>query len=78
QAQEGPDLWSERRLAYVAITRAEQRCILLDIPHPKFGTHSQFITEACAPIEGQPRGEGAVTKMGQEVRTLLDMWPEDY
>lgn len=70
-ASEGPDLWSERRLAYVAITRAEDRCVLLDIPHPKFGVRSQFIGEACAPIEGERRGEDEVTKMGSA------KWPDE-
>jgi len=76
-AEEGPDLWSERRLAYVAITRAEQRCILLDIPHPKFGTHSQFITEACAPLDDSDE-EGAMPKLGQEIREILAQWPEEF
>jgi DNA helicase-2/ATP-dependent DNA helicase PcrA len=48
-AGEGPDLWGERRLAYVAITRAENRCTLLDIPHPTLGISSQFLYEACIP-----------------------------
>ena len=61
-AKDTPDLHSERRLAYVAITRAEQRCVLLDIPHPKFGTHSQFLTEACVPVEGLPAGTEAAPK----------------
>jgi len=51
-AVDGPELASERRLAYVAITRAEQRCVVLNIPHPKFATTSQFISEACIPMEG--------------------------
>ena len=61
-ADDTPDLHSERRLAYVAITRAEQRCVLLDIPHPKFETHSQFLQEACVPTEGLPAGAEAVPK----------------
>jgi len=56
---EGPDLWSERRLAYVAITRAEQHCTILDIPNPKFGIRSQFIQEACIREEGEPADAGA-------------------
>lgn len=50
-AKEDHNLWSERRLAYVAVTRAEDRCVILDIPHPKFKTRSQFIKELCAPLE---------------------------
>jgi hypothetical protein len=65
-AAEGPDLWSERRLAYVAVTRAEQRCVILDIPHPTHGTHSQFIDEACIPIEGMTPKDG-VPKVGNRV-----------
>ena len=50
-------LASERRLAYVAITRAEQKAILFDIPHPKLTDNgrpirSQFFNEACIPHEG--------------------------
>jgi len=50
-------LASERRLAYVAITRAEQRAVLFDIPHPKMTDNgrpirSQFFDEACIPREG--------------------------
>jgi superfamily I DNA/RNA helicase len=69
-AQEGPDLWSERRLAYVAITRAEQRCVLLDIPHPSlkdvYGQpiRSQFISETCVPSEGMMNPSLGVPKVG--------------
>ncbi len=64
-APESPDLWSERRLAYVAITRAEQKCVILDIPHPTFGTRSQFIGEACMPTEGTSEEQG-VSKMASD------------
>ena len=51
----------ERRLAYVAITRAEDECVILDIPNPKMDCPpSQFISEACVPFvqqEGVPEGE---------------------
>jgi len=64
KAPEGPDLWDERRLAYVAITRAEQRCVVLNIPNPKTGVTSQFLDEACVQIEGMPAdGEGQVPKL---------------
>lgn len=63
-APESPDLWSERRLAYVAITRAMERCVILDIPSPKFGTHSQFIDEACIPESDEPATAGKVPKVG--------------
>lgn len=51
-------LAEERRLAYVAITRAEQKAVIMDIPHPKlkdssgYPLRSQFIKEACIPSEG--------------------------
>ena len=51
-SSETPELASERRLAYVAITRAEQKAVILDIPHPKHGVHSQFISEGCIPLAG--------------------------
>jgi len=60
KAPEGPALWAERRLAYVAITRAEDRAILMDIPstNPKARVHaSQFFEEACIPIQGISGGE---------------------
>jgi hypothetical protein len=53
-----PALASERRLAYVAITRAEDDCVILDIPHPKLPcAPSQFLDEACIPMGGAPRVE---------------------
>ena len=88
-ASEGPDLWSERRLAYVAITRAEQRCVLLDIPNPKTGLSSQFIDETCIPIEGADQSTGQVPKvsMGPRITPAMirrasqisvpDLWGED-
>ena len=66
-ATEGPELASERRLAYVAITRAEQRCVILSIPHPKLGTTSQFISEACVPFEGADPTKGAVPKVASDL-----------
>ena len=51
ETAEGPDLWNARRLAYVAITRAEDRCVVIDIPNPKFGFSSQFLSEMCVPTE---------------------------
>lgn len=58
-AEENPALWSERRLAYVAITRAEQQCTILDIPHPKMGYRSQFIQEGCVRHEQEIADAGA-------------------
>jgi len=79
-ALESPDLWSERRLAYVAITRAEQRCCVLDIPNPKTGHRSQFLAEACVQPEGMPAdGEGKVPKTAawqparDEIEELMDL-----
>ena len=74
EATDGPDLWSERRLAYVAITRAEDRCVVLDIPHPKFGIRSQFLSEACLPQEQSlteaDKGEMAKTASAWDDLTL--------
>ncbi|MDB4278146.1 ATP-dependent helicase [Deltaproteobacteria bacterium] len=67
KASEAADLYSARRLAYVAITRAEDRCVILDIPHPSLKDengrplHSQFIDEACMPIEGLPADEDSAS-----------------
>lgn len=65
-AEDGPALASERRLAYVAITRAEQRCVILDIPHPTLGTRSQFVGEACIPVEGSDASRGAIPKLASD------------
>jgi superfamily I DNA/RNA helicase len=72
-APEGPDLWSARRLAYVAITRAEDRCVVLDIPNPKTGASSQFFEEACIPYEGTPpEDDPSLVKLGATGR----VWDE--
>jgi DNA helicase-2/ATP-dependent DNA helicase PcrA len=84
-APEGRDLWAERRLAYVAITRAEQRCVLIDIPNPKFKTHSQFLDETCIPREGKPTNEQS-GKTASELNEWSDerithmmlLMPEDF
>ena len=48
------ELASERRLAYVAITRAESDCVILDIPNPKLSCPpSQFLEEACVKFDGR-------------------------
>jgi len=81
-AEEGPALWSERRLAYVAITRAEDRCVILDIPNPKTGATSQFILEACVPMEGMPpEDDKATVKTGagynlNELLRSIELLPE--
>lgn len=74
-APEGPALWSERRLAYVAITRAENRCVVLNIPHPKFGVRSQFIDEACIVSESSvtPEDEAGATKLGAASKWSADV-----
>jgi superfamily I DNA/RNA helicase len=72
-APEEPDLWSARRLAYVAITRAEDRCVILDIPNPKTGASSQFISEACVPQEGTaPENDPSMVKLGVSGRVWDD------
>jgi DNA helicase-2/ATP-dependent DNA helicase PcrA len=65
-AEQDDALAAERRLAYVAITRAEERCTVLDIPDPKTGIHSQFISEACIPYDG----EGDATQASDGEGTL--------
>lgn len=61
-APEGPALASERRLAYVAITRAEQRAIILNIPDQKYGFSSQFLDEACVQPESAGQSEALIQK----------------
>jgi ATP-dependent exoDNAse (exonuclease V) beta subunit len=63
------DIESERRLAYVAITRAEDRCTVLDIPTTFKDTvvHSQFISEACL------RPEELVVEKGKTA-SLEEKW----
>jgi DNA helicase-2/ATP-dependent DNA helicase PcrA len=44
------ELDSDRRLAYVAITRAENKCVIFDIPNPNKPDNyptNRFINEAC-------------------------------
>lgn len=67
-AEAGPALESERRLAYVAITRAEDRCTILDIPHPTMGIRSQFISEACLPV--------VVEDKPAKTANLMDKWAD--
>ena len=75
EASEGPGLWSERRLAYVAITRAMERCVILDIPNPVTGNHSQFITEACVQEEEEgPKEKGSLKVASKwDSKTVADM-----
>jgi len=75
-AEEGPALWSERRLAYVAITRAEQRCVLLDIPNPKLGFHSQFLSESCPAQEEVAPHEVVIETTEMEKQGMLEEWDE--
>lgn len=63
-APETPALASERRLAYVAITRAEQRAIILDI-HGESGS-SQFLAEACILPERSQNEATAAPKMASK------------
>ena len=64
------DLASERRLAYVAITRAEDQLFIMDVPtviNTKKGPvvrSSQFVDETCSPVQSP---EGAL-KMGSTDR----------
>ncbi len=69
------DLASERRLAYVAVTRAEDNAYILDIPTvrqkgEKFVTQtSQFVSELCAP---ELDYKGKVAALTQEQLNALD------
>ena len=75
-AEEGPQLASERRLAYVAITRAEQRCVILDIPHPKLQTHSQFLGETCAPFEELDEDEEPKDNLVPKEASIAKKWDD--
>lgn len=67
-----PALASERRLAYVAITRAEADCVILDIPHPKLDCPpSQFISESCIQALARNTDEEPVAKVGSD-----DFWDD--
>ena len=69
-------LASERRLAYVAITRGENEVVCLDIPHPKLQDcpPSQFLSEACIQFQGnagvtsvpEDDAPGRVAKLAEE------------
>jgi superfamily I DNA/RNA helicase len=69
-------LASERRLAYVAITRGENEVVCLDIPHPKLQDcpPSQFLSEACIRFQGnagvtsvpEDDAPGRVAKLAEE------------
>lgn len=69
------DLASERRLAYVAVTRAEDNAYILDIPtarETKRGIvtqRSQFVGELCAP---ELDSKGKVAALTQEELNALD------
>ena len=76
-SSETPELASERRLAYVAITRAEQKAVILDIPHPKHGVHSQFISEACIPLAGTNLpDEEEVEEAENSVQKVASRWTD--
>lgn len=61
------DVQAERRLAYVAVTRAEEKAILLDIPRKvkKEVLHSQFLQELCVPVDTQ-KGQGKTASVQEE------------
>lgn len=69
------DLSSERRLAYVAVTRAEDNAYILDIPTARQTKEgiviqtSQFVGELCAP---ELDSKGKVAAMTQEELDALD------
>lgn len=74
-----PALAAERRLAYVAITRAEQSCVMMDIVNPSKAFEmcgpSQFIDEACvkwadADPDGAPEDDDPMSR-------LAALWAED-
>jgi DNA helicase-2/ATP-dependent DNA helicase PcrA len=69
------DLASERRLAYVAVTRAEDNAYILDVPTErqkgeKFITQtSRFVEELCAPVLDS---KGKVAALSQEELDAMD------
>jgi superfamily I DNA/RNA helicase len=85
--KDDPALASERRLAYVAITRAEDSCVLMDIINPSKAfadcSASQFIEEACVQFRGSDAAsvedeedweEHDMARMGSD--PLLEEWQE--
>ena len=70
-----PALASERRLAYVAMTRAEDSCVMMDIQNPSKAFSgcppSQFIGESCVSFNGgeapaAPEPHGSLGPMEDE------------
>lgn len=63
------DLASERRLAYVAITRGQDNVTILCPATNMVGKPagpSQFVGEACIPLQGQEKSEGTELKASYE------------
>lgn len=83
-----PALASERRLAYVAITRAEDSCLMMDIGNPSKAfadcPPSQFISEACVPWAGapDPAAEEEIAEIEGGHMASLDeltaLWEDEY
>ena len=80
--KDDPALASERRLAYVAITRAEDSCVMMDIQNPSKAFSgcgpSQFISESCvkyggAPAEAPAEGEA---KAAMDLDPLVGQWDD--
>lgn len=81
-SKDDPALASERRLAYVAITRAEDSCIMMDIANPSAAfaqcPPSQFISEACVKYEAEPQEQEA-GKQASDEDPMLAVWDgEDF
>lgn len=76
--KDDPALASERRLAYVAITRAEDSCVMMDIANPSDAfadcPPSQFISEACVRFAADPE-QGS--KLGSEEDPMLSAWDDE-
>lgn len=75
-----PALASERRLAYVAITRAEDSCVMMDIGNPSKAFQgcppSQFISEACVQWSGPPPVDAKAEAEVAEIESthLASLW----
>ena len=84
--KDDPALASERRLAYVAITRAEDSCVMMDIHNPSKAFSgcgpSQFIEESCVKYAGADSAEGEEPAEGEpkaamELDPLVGLWDEE-
>jgi superfamily I DNA/RNA helicase len=78
--KDDPALHSERRLAYVAITRAEDSCVMMDIANPSKAFEgcppSQFISESCVQWASEQEAVEPEGKMAADELTYL--WNDEY